>query len=53
MLHTFTNTEYADMLYALYCMLYTVFTRVANCINVDTGFTENVLYWVNCTNFVT
>jgi hypothetical protein len=29
-----------------------VLTRVANCIDVDGGMFENVLYWVNCTNIV-
>jgi hypothetical protein len=30
-----------------------VLTRVAKCIDVDSGIFENVLYYVNCTNFVT
>jgi hypothetical protein len=30
-----------------------VLTRVAKCIDVDSGIFENVLYLVNCTNFVT
>jgi hypothetical protein len=41
-----------------HCTLYRratrhVLTRVAKCIDVDGGIFENVLYWVNCTNFVT
>jgi hypothetical protein len=28
-----------------------VLTRVAKCIDVDGGILENVLHWVNCTNF--
>jgi hypothetical protein len=28
-------------------------TRDAKCIDVDSGIFENVLYWVNCINFVT
>jgi hypothetical protein len=28
-------------------------TQVAKCIAVDGGILKNVLYWVNCTNFVT
>jgi hypothetical protein len=44
--HVFINVEYAGML----CV---VLTRVAKCIDVDGGIFENVLYWVNCTNFVT
>jgi hypothetical protein len=30
-----------------------VLTRIAKCIDVDGGIFENVLYQVNCTNFVT
>jgi hypothetical protein len=30
-----------------------VLRRVAKCIDVDGGIFENVLYYVNCTNFVT
>jgi hypothetical protein len=30
-----------------------VFTRVAKCIDVHGGIFKNVLYLVNCTNFVT
>jgi hypothetical protein len=30
-----------------------VLTRVAKCIDVDGGIFGNVLYYVNCTNFVT
>jgi hypothetical protein len=30
-----------------------VLIRVAKCIDVDGGIVENVLYCVNCTNFVT
>ena len=30
-----------------------VLTRVANCMSVDGGNFENVLYWVKCTNYVT
>jgi hypothetical protein len=30
-----------------------VLTRAAKCIDVDGGIIENVLYKVNCTNFVT
>jgi hypothetical protein len=30
-----------------------VFTQVAKCIAVDGGILKTVLYWVNCTNFVT
>jgi hypothetical protein len=30
-----------------------VLTRVAKCTEGDGGVLENVLYWVNCTNFVT
>jgi hypothetical protein len=37
MLRMFTNSEYADMLYA-------VPTRVAKCIDVGRGIFENVLY---------
>ena len=29
-----------------------VLTQVAKCINVDGGIFENVLYYVNCANFV-
>jgi hypothetical protein len=46
MSHIFTNAEYTDMLYA-------VLSRVAKCIDVDGGIFENILYWVNYTNFVT
>jgi hypothetical protein len=28
-------------------------TRLAKCIDVDGGIFENVLYYINCTNFVT
>jgi hypothetical protein len=30
-----------------------VLTRVAKCIDADGGIFEKILYWVNCTNFVT
>jgi hypothetical protein len=30
-----------------------VLTRVAKCTDIDGGIFENVLYYVNCTNFVT
>jgi hypothetical protein len=30
-----------------------VLTQVAKCIDVDGRIFENILYWVNCTNFVT
>jgi hypothetical protein len=30
-----------------------VLTRVTKCIDVDGGIFEKVLYYVNCTNFVT
>jgi hypothetical protein len=30
-----------------------VLTRAAKCIDVDGGIFENVLHWVNCTNFAT
>jgi hypothetical protein len=30
-----------------------VLTRAAKCIDVDGGIFENVLYYENCTNFVT
>jgi hypothetical protein len=29
-----------------------VLTRVAKCTDVDGGIFENILYWVNCTNYV-
>jgi hypothetical protein len=32
---------------------YRVLTRLAKCIDVDGGILENVLYYINCTNFVT
>jgi hypothetical protein len=42
----------------LYCTLYRratrhVVKRDAKCIDVDGAIFGNVLYWVNCTNFVT
>jgi hypothetical protein len=43
--HIFTNAEYADMLYA-------VLTWVAKCVDVDGATFENILYQVDCTNFV-
>ena len=30
-----------------------VLARAARCIHADGGIFENVLYWVNCTNFAT
>jgi len=30
-----------------------VLTLVAKCVELDGGIFQNVLYWVNCTNFVT
>jgi hypothetical protein len=32
---------------------YHVLTRLAKCIDVYGGIFENVLYYINCTNFVT
>ena len=32
---------------------YHVLTRLANCIDVDDGIFENVLYYINFTNFFT
>jgi hypothetical protein len=32
---------------------YHVLTRLAKCIDVDGGIFENVLHYINCTNFAT
>jgi hypothetical protein len=42
----------------VHCTLYRrvpryVLARVAKCIDIDGGILENILYWINCTNFVT
>jgi hypothetical protein len=49
---------FLDIHFTAHCTLYTlatrhVHTRVAMWIDVDGGIFENVLYKVNCTNFVT